>query len=326
MVKILDTHMPSKILYISSEKCLDLSNTPGYNSYMRYFLNPTILACPPNISPNIVLYNAQIPYSFYSLNEYVNKFSYEILDKSTHSVLSSSTFTIKQGNPNIYQLLAIIKTDYANDTMHNMGTNIQISYDTITNKTKISTTSLLYDIRIRFDLSTVAELIGFTRTQNVILSNTLGEIESPYVCKVFDISNLFINLPSFQLLNSYNNDGNIGGILASVPVSNAGSLIYYSNNLNGNHSNILNFKQSISTIDIQILDGKNRLVNFNGKHWQIAILISYSYDKDIIEAPNKFELLNTVNDSQPKANDTDTKKNEDSAELVKKLIDKLNIE
>lgn len=337
MVRILDTHIPNKILYISSAKAMNLSTNAGYNNYVRYFLNPPLPPTPTNIVPNIVLFNAEIPYSFYSVNFNVNKLHYEVLDKTTEAVLSSNTLIIPTGNYNIYQLDSEIQTVYANDTTHNLGTTITLAYDIIKNKISIRTTNETYKIRIRFDLSTITELLGFTHADIITFDNNTAPIISPYVVKVFDYTNLFVVLDNFSLLNSYNNDGKIGGILASIPVMNAGSLLYYTNNLNGAHTNILNYKDSISYIDIRITDGQGRDINFNGKHWQIGILFSYTYEKDIIPTP-PFEIMNTpadvplsIPEQQDKKADSTTPPATKEApqpnpemNIVKQLIDKFN--
>jgi hypothetical protein len=106
-------------------------------------------------------------------------------------------------------------------------------------------------------------------SQNVIDIN--GSIHGVYIRS---------NLVSKGTLDSQN--GTLSNILARLPINvQSGGIIFGDHN---HHKSIVDLKY-INTITIRLTDERNRLLDLNGLHFQVAIQIDFLYGKKPILIP-----------------------------------------
>lgn len=192
----------------------------------------------------ISVQSAMIPYTFYNIDINNNRLDYVI-----NGVTSSLYITL--GNYNPYTLITFLQNNIA---------NLSVTYSIITNK--FTFTHLLYDFSFLAS-STCFGLLGFSGLSSS-LSKTLTSTNcinlQSHMCVC-----LATNLPTGHINNNNKYEKNI---LVSIPVEgNPFSMIVYKNN--NIKSNL--YKNTITTIQIKLIDQNNNILQLNGCHWAVTI-------------------------------------------------------
>jgi len=202
---------------------------------------------------DVALIHAEIPVSFYVINEYNNQFRFK------NNTAPITTVSIAFGNYNstsiITALLAAI-----NDN------NFSITISKLTGKLLFSHNQP-YIIYNNFSFS-IGTVLGFN--PNTVI-NSVGA-SNPYTLTPPNMLNLLgakkLNIISNEL-NTINHSSEVGSLsmLSSIAIDQpAYGLIIYENKSGIKH----NLKvKDINRIDIQIMDENHNLVNFNNIDWSM---------------------------------------------------------
>jgi hypothetical protein len=217
----------------------------SFYSDVNFFINTLIKDDPNILYHTITIIHAEIPYSFYIINEYNNKL-----------VLSTGTINIPYGNYNANSLLKYINSQ--------VPTNMVMSFDSSTGKMKL-TYNQFFSI---LSSSNVQEVLGLDYNKTYSSSNNV--IQFPYPINVLGTKNLFIK--SNVILQNYNSVTQDYVTLSSIPVSvEPYGIILYNNYSN---STFIVKNRILDNLEIQIYDDNNNLVDFNNVEWNITIEVT----------------------------------------------------
>lgn len=223
------------------------------------------------ISSNICIMNAQIPVSFYTINETNNTFQMKLTASPTYTLI-----TIPLGNYNANSLLTVI-----NAQITGLATVVTL---TPANGKLLFTAAASVDVLMTAltpsgDPNFIFRILGFPNA-GYVQSGT--SIVPAYPLNLLGVNRLAIR-SSKLLINSFNSvTANLGITLATIPVDvPAFSLINYTNQTDLNKA-ALQIK-IIDLIDIQIVDEDNNPINFNGIDWTMTLVL-----ENIRHIPDQF--------------------------------------
>ena len=229
----------------------------SYNSVMIF--NIPIVKKEKNILYNQVsLINAQIPVSYYTINETNNLF-----------VLSTASYTLTDGNYNA--------TSFKTMLLALLGVSYTMSLDNSTGKYTLSKTGGFTIM----PTTTCYKILGIEKNTTYVSSGTLI---FPYPCNFLGINRLKIKSSVFKTNNLDSNSNGHSDLLATIPVNvSQYSLIAYNNLVN--FKNIIH-NEDVNFIDITITDETDTIVNFNG----IDVHLTIQIDSIIDDFENKNSL------------------------------------
>lgn len=212
------------------------------NSNMRFYI-PSFIKKDRNILYNTIkVAHAEIPYSFYIINEYNN-----IL------VLSTGTITMPYGNYNANTFLRMLQPL--------LPTGMSITFDTSNGKFTF-TYNQSFSI---LDTSTCGTLIGVKTT----VTSISNQIICPYPGNFLGTKNLYIKTPNIVLEN-FNTITKDYITLFSIPVNVPPFGIILYDNISGSKNYIKN-SNAVDYLDIIITDDNNNEVDFNDIDWTITL-------------------------------------------------------
>jgi hypothetical protein len=244
----------SRIFNINSQS--GTKNNGSKNTNIDYFL--------PNFVNNqnddeilcayLSIKNAEIPASFYLINEYNNALS-----------INNISYTLTKGNYNINNFITSLTAL--------LGISYSITYNKITLKLTISSST---SFTINYSKTTMSKFLGISSTSDTIsvLNNSLYTITSPYVVNFLPIQK--IHLRTNVAFDNFNNYDKSNDILLSIQ-NNAnilGGVILYNNDTNLKY--LVNEKD-VSTFTLRITDDFNREIDLNNCDFFITFQIDYIY-------------------------------------------------
>ena len=287
-------NMPSKILYINSEDASQYlatklngdGTTSPLNCYFNYILKENI-EIPLNQRAVISLNSATIPYSFYNIRQDVNDtIDIKLTNTSTAFTYTPTPLIIPDGNYDVYSLAEYITTEVnkATGAYQNVPNKIEytlvMEFSTDTQKYTYTATpkgvmsgenlkiELMFDTGLNAFKKPFIEL-GF-RVRDVEITNASSVLSDNVVDMNGSVHGVYIrtNLVSNGTLDSQN--GVFSNILARLPINvNSGGIIFATPN-NASHKSLVDLR-SISQLTIRLTDDRNRLLDLNGLHFQLAI-------------------------------------------------------
>ena len=234
------------------------SNTATYknNSYnsVMIFNNLLVTKKEHNVLYNQVsLISAQIPVSYYTINETNNLF-----------ILSTGSYTLINGNYNA--------TSFKTMFLNLLGESYSMTLDTSTGKyTLIGSYTIL-------STTTCYKILGLEKGKSYV---STGSLTFPYPCNFLSINRIKIKSSVFKTNNLDSNSNGHSDLLCTIPVNAAQyGLINYNN-----YSNFKNtiHNDEITYIDITITDESDNIINFNGIDVHLTIQIDSiieDYDND----------------------------------------------
>lgn len=247
----LTTSNQSKLIFIKT-RSLPQENFLNGNTYFRVQLNNTI-SCSDNEYLLLSLYSASIPCSFYNITTNETKF-----------LLDSTELSIPAGNYNVRTLIQAIHNALNPYT----GTEISLTWDSITNKITITIGSVVGFSTLT--LTNIAGSLGFTTGTSINLTAPSTHV-APNVVNIIDDYSLYLRT-DLNLTNSVNELGNFTDILERIPIKSSNSVVYYESPPN-QHRNLLTDK-SINDFTIALTyDTSNDYVNLNGCDWELCLLV-----------------------------------------------------
>ena len=225
-----------------------------YLSNLNFYFSGLLKDDPNLVRAYITVLNAQIPVSFYIIDETDN-----ILDYIENSV--SKSITIPIGNYNGNQMVTALNlgfTDNSSNVTATLNSQTGILKFIITGGASFTFLST----------STIKKILGFDEN---ITSTTL--ITMTYQLNLLGKKKLFIN--SNHLRNNAFSSKSFSCVqtIATIPVDKPPYEMISYVSVSDLEKNIL-FNKSIDTIDIQIVDEENKYIDFRNIDWSITICLS----------------------------------------------------
>jgi len=265
------------------------SRQVNLNSYFQYTLQENI-EVPLNQRALVSLQSATIPYSFYNIRTDINDtLIYSVQNENTGSSTNAQLLTLSAGNYTAYSLATEI-IDAVNSHIIDVSYTFNMEYDSDKNKYLYSITNnsnsdnLKVDFFFEDSIKSCNVEMGFEPLNHLIKSDTLES--KRFSQNVIDINGsihgVYIrsNLVSKGTLDSQN--GTLSNILARLPINvQSGGIIFGGES---SHKSVVDLKY-INTITIRLTDERNRILDLNGLHFQIAIQIDFIYAKKPILIP-----------------------------------------
>jgi hypothetical protein len=284
--------MMSRILYIDSRDAtsylatkLDDKIEVNLNSYFQYVLKENI-EVPLNQRALISLNSATIPYSFYNIRENVN----DILKFGVNTTAQSGSIPdyvynlqIPAGNYTAFSLADYLTTAIPLIASSNFVFTVDIEFDTDKQKFIFTFTSDA-DLTYNFDFDDPNQSekfcnieLGFRNEKITFIRNsaTENQISSQNVVDINgSIHGVYIrtNLVSNGTLDSQS--GTFSNILARLPINTQSGGIIFATPNNATHKALVDLR-SINILTIRLTDERNRILDLNGLHFQLAISIDF---------------------------------------------------
>ena len=239
----------SKQFYLTSTSKIGVKMNSTLNSKINFEI-PRFITKQSNILyHSIKLLHAEIPYSFYIINETNNVINL-VIDAINHF------FTVPVGNYNAFTLLTVLNT---------IDNKITFTLNNSTGKYHI-------DSNFTFSMlssSTLTKIIGgiSNTTYNAIPINNKYVLNFPFAVNLLGTKNIYIkcNLILENLQTKTNDSQTLKSIPVNVPPF---GLILYNNNEN---IETLVKNSQIDNLNIEIVDDDDNLINMNNQDWTICI-------------------------------------------------------
>jgi hypothetical protein len=245
----MNTYIETKLFSVTSSSATTKNNST-FLSNLEFEANGFIHG-EGVINLDVALIHAEIPVSFYVINEYNNQFKFKL------NVSAITTVSIPFGNYNSTSLISALNTAL-NDV------NMVITISKLTGKLTF-TYNNSFIIYNDFPFS-LGNILGFN--ENTINNSIASAITPPNMLNLLGAKKL--NIISNEL-NTINHSSEVGSLsmLSSIAVDQPSyGLIIYENKSGIKHN--LRVKD-INKVDIQILDEYHNLINFNNIDWSILL-------------------------------------------------------
>ena len=205
--------------------------------------------------------NAVFSYSWYNIN-----FTNNILNYHVNNL--PYTINLVKGNYNANTLREHIYNQLTSQSYPNGNDNkFVITYDIKTNK--YTFTHLHHEFGF-YKTSNCFELLGFTDTDITSVNRILT---SEIMINLFPIRQIYITSNNFILNNVNHASSSNANIITSINVvGNPYSIITYDNSSNNNH--LIHNLNNINNLNIKITDQDGDLINFNGSHWSLTLVLT----------------------------------------------------
>jgi hypothetical protein len=243
----------NKLITLSSKYGIQQNGT--YKSNLLFNFKNLLSDEQHMLKSEIIVLNAQIPVSFYVINDYNN-----VLTISGSGIFTA-TITIDTGNYNANTLITELKSQFTSVGV--LFSNIKINK----NSGKLVFTAL------------TATNYSFSGSMLNILGTTSDRVSSSnvyrclYPLNLLGIEKLSIKSERLAVQSVSSVDYSFSNTLITIPVDvSPFSMISYNSQSDVN-KNLLNVR-SINEIDIQIFDEDNNLVNFNNLDWNMTLVIT----------------------------------------------------
>lgn len=206
------------------------------------------------IRTDISIVNAQFPISFYIINSTNNKLYFLY-----NSVLKN--ITLADGNYNAIDFITLLTAGF---------TSVSATVTpTINRNTGVLSFVSALPFQIKYANTTCASILGLGTTDSALGTN----ITLPYPLNLLGVKKLLIKSTSLAIIAYSSKTLNFTDIICSVPCDQPYfNMISYINQ-NDLNKNILKAPY-IDTIDIQITDENDNLVDFHNLDWTITLVVS----------------------------------------------------
>ncbi len=222
-----------------------------FNSNLEFSI-PTLFQGPNVAYMTIKCLHAEIPYSFYIVNEYNN-----LLSISCNG--TRSDIYVPYGNYNANSFMKYLQTV--------LPSGVSISFNTTNGKF-----SLLFNGNMTVNSnSTCYILMGFKK--GVDINSINNKIDFEYLANFIGSKNIYLKIPNL-ILDNYNVTTLDRATLSNIPVNvSPFSLIMYQNS--SGSSTIIKSIQVPDQLIIQLTDDQNNLIDFNNTEFSITLQIDF---------------------------------------------------
>jgi len=224
------------------------------NSYLQFILKPSIAVSDVKNTLSIKLSTAEIPYSFYTVNQYNNTFN--IVENGVPRLI-----TITKGSYDIFEFRDLI--------LVLLGGAYTVTVSINTGKMTIINTTLA-TVGLTFT-SDAFKLLGFSN-QIYSASGSVG-LTSPNIISLFSITGIYLksNLSGFNIYNTRLNN-NLSSILQLVQIeADAFNMINYRSTTDAFITK-LNDK-NIDQLTFRWTDDEDNLIDFNNIDFEFTLKV-----------------------------------------------------
>jgi len=270
MFQLFDT----KQIFLSSSSNNEnvVKRNSTFNSKINFVLPRLIHKNKSILYSTIRLIHAEIPYSFYTINDTNNKLYYKNMNTNI-----SSTITIPKGNYNANTLASKLTTLF-------LPLVVTFNFD---NSTGLYSFSCSIQIQFLFGLNSINNIIGLGNTNYITnLNNGVYTLTFPYQLNLLGSRNIYIKANNLVLENLNTNSGE-RCCLKSIPinVSPFGLIMYH----NSSSAEFIVKNPQVDNLEIEFVDDNNNLINFENQDWSLTIEI-----KNVINLNQNF--FNSINE------------------------------
>lgn len=237
-------------IYLNSATADMYLNSSLKSNVVFVFRNPIVIH-KNAIEMKVSVVNAQIPVSWYLINNTNNKFSITIAG-------IKSVYYFKNGNYNINTFIS----EWANS----VGNGWTLTYSNITNKISFSYSQ---DFSFSDDVNSLFGVLGFKKGTNYFSSSSI--LQAPFCCNFAGITRLNLKSSCFNLNNVDSLNKGINRTIAVIPVSSTSSGYVFYNNFT-QYKNVFK-NHEISTLGIEIYDDFKNFIDFNNVDWSLTLQI-----------------------------------------------------
>lgn len=242
----MDSYIDSRLINISSVSADVLNNNSLLSDVIFAF--PGMLKDDEDILyTQISIMNAQIPISYYTISEYVNRFVYSI-DGGSEQI---RYFELGNYNANSFITEIVAKT------------GISVSLNKQNGRFTFTHTSPF----IIYPTSTCYEIIGLKR--DMTYESIGNSMNADFPCNFAGITRIKV---SSSMLSTYSMDSVSSGFnntLQTISVNSGSFGILLYENSHGYKALLRN--KVIDYFDIRIYDDNENLIDFNGVHWNMTL-------------------------------------------------------
>lgn len=279
------TYVETKIVALTSQSATVKYNS-DFLSNVRYNLG-TIYNNDDNIiHKQVQLLTAQIPYSFYVINDTNNQFKYQL------GIATIFTSTIPVGNYDGNSLITALETALLAN-----GIILAITLSSIDGRltfTHASSDFTLYNVTY-----SILPVLGFLSGTNY--TSTSFILTTPYSLNLLGIKTLQIRSSNLIMSNISSVQGGQTTLLSTIPVNCVpfGMMNYIDK---GNHLMTIH-NDSLDDLDIDLIDGESsNYINFNNQDWCITLAFHITKTLEPIQRPKISKLLGDKTTSQEAEN------------------------
>ena len=205
--------------------------------------------------------SAEIPVSFYTINEYNN---------TLRIILNSITFNMEllKGNYNATTLITEIRTKI--DLAITGAAPITISLNKINGKLEWTNTSAIDDFSLVKAGSSVWFVLGLD--DSVATYDANPTITPPFPLNLLGTNGVSIRTDNLATMNYNSSVSGSSNVLANIPVdaSPFGILLYKNTSVTYNILRVLD----VNRFSIQMLDDNNNPIDFNNANWTITLALN----------------------------------------------------
>jgi hypothetical protein len=286
----MNTYIETKLFSVTSNSATTKNNGIFLSDVV--FESNNFIQSEGVLNLDVALIHAEIPVSFYVINEYNNQFRFKI---DTDPI---TTVSIPYGNYNSASLITQLLTAINK-------TNFTITISKLTGKLTFShnTTYIIYN-NFSFSIGTT---LGFSpNTINTSVGPNPFLLTAPYMLNLLGAKKL--NIVSNEL-STINHSSEVGSLsmLSSIAVDQpAYGLVIYENKSGIKHN--LRVKD-INRVDIQILDENHNLINFNNIDWSMLLCFYITRQNNSLQSSFSDLIKGTI-EPQPKVPLENTKEKE----------------
>lgn len=239
-------------LYLNSANANIYLNKSKKSNVVFFFSN--VLKIDKNsIEMKLSIVNAQIPVSWYLINDTNNTITITV-----QNITTSYNFPV--GNYNVNTFMSTWLSFF--------GSNWVITFNNITNKFTFSNSfgQITFGNNI-ISNNLLLSLIGLDPSQSYTSSGNY--ITSQYSVNFSGLQTLKIKSSTFSFKNIDSLSGSPTSTICSIPVSSTTLINYY--NLTGYKSTFKNYE--LNSVDISITDDKNNYIDFSNIDWSLTLQI-----------------------------------------------------
>jgi hypothetical protein len=248
MINVID----SKQLFLSSDGDQAEKLNGDMNSYIRYSLPRLVESKPGALYSSIRLNHAEIPYSFFLVNQYNNTLAFR-------AGTSAYSRTIEQGNYDSDTLITALHAAF-------LPAQISVSIDTLNGKLTFTSDSPFTVL----GESTLGGILGFG-TEGYdhvgIFDGTSYAVQPPYSLNLLGVRS--ISVKTNLIMDSFTSQSNEKSILKSIPVNVPPFGLIMYNNFEQTETLIKN--KQVDSLEIQLVDDLGYPIDFQGTSWSIAL-------------------------------------------------------
>jgi hypothetical protein len=233
----------SKLIYLSSADG-DCQNG-SYLSHVIFHFDNLFPNSEYIVNSTIQLMTAQIPLSYYNINNSNNEFIYEIIGNQT-------VIEIKPGNYSVMMLIEALQ--FGDDGF------------IITLDERDGTLSFTLDVEFRICECSILTIIGLTQMTDSIDK----EILCDFPLNTSGTKSIIIFSPSFHTENLNTNGRD--DMLAIIPINQSSMGIEMYSNGNNNLKYIIK-GDNLNKIELILKSDTNQFINFNSINWSVCLLL-----------------------------------------------------